>query len=275
MFSLASVSEATENNNENVVSEYDMIVPFLGKTQKELLDMGLTKQEALEYQNIGCEFINQMNKYSQYDDSKLRKIGFLNEQIEIIRNFSSQKNRNSINPENFIKRMPKSAWASVKVKCQYYKKRSRGRHEFKYLWYWQGRPFVLGEDNIAFAWDGDFRVESKDIESTIEYSQGEWDYEKSFSRNDIQISPGTGWKAKFDLIGKPQKENDAYAKRGRGYFIVSNPEKKDDMQMVWAYGHTTYGFGGFCLGIDGAASISINKGAKKLFEEDKVFKNLR
>lgn len=51
MFSLASVSEATENNNENVVSEYDMIVPFLGKTQKELLDMGLTKQEALEYQN--------------------------------------------------------------------------------------------------------------------------------------------------------------------------------------------------------------------------------
>ncbi|QXM05491.1 hypothetical protein [Crassaminicella indica] len=149
-----------------------------------------------------------------------------------------------------------------------YRGKDGNKQKFKFNWIWNGRPFVMSTDTVAFAWDDKFRISSRDVSCDIRYSNGGWNYTRDF--DDVEVKPGTGFRASFNMMDMPKKQNDAYAKQGIGYFKITNPKNLSDIQIVWKYGHSTFSFGGFCLNV-GWSSISANKGTEVMDRGDKVF----
>lgn len=271
-------AEEEGSSDEHIVtlSEYDLLEPYLDKSFDELLDMGLSDEEANNILEIESNIISQLKEYSSLEAKQLEDKGFSDQQINaikeeipsILESNEIDKSRSSDEDISLIKRMPRSSWADLKLTCSYIGKRSSDKYAFEYTWSWSGRPFVEMTDTVSFAWDNGFRVSSGDLGGTVRYCDIQ-DHTLQVSlleRDDIEISPGQGFRAKFKMSGP----NSTFAKNGYGNFLLTNPNKKKSIQMVWAYGHSTYSFGGFCLNV-GYPSISINNGAEKMCEGDRVF----
>ena len=272
VFSMSTSIFAANNNTSVTVSEYDLLKPYLDKNLSELLEMGLSQEEAQQMLNVQKKVVEKISKYNKYTNEELRQLGHSDKDIEEFNKLQTM-DIDSLS----IDAIPASIWETVTFTVEKLGK-INGDHWFGFEWEWSGSPFVQMTDNIAFAWNNGFEVSRYDVLLSIDHYTDSFDaFAKRYTdvlnpTKDTSVSPGMGFKAKFPMNGGGL-ENSTYAKKGFGSFTVQNPNNASHMQMVWAYGHSTFHVGGFCLNV-GFPSISVNVGAEIMHEDDTKFYNL-
>ncbi|SHK65864.1 hypothetical protein [Paramaledivibacter caminithermalis] len=261
-------AESQNTTNSYTVSEYELLKPYLEKNLSELLEMGLSTEEAEHMLDMQKKIFNKVKECTQYNEKKLFQLGYSEKQIDAFSKINSMDAKSLS-----LDMIPRSAWASVTFNCQ--KEGSiNDEYWFSFDWEWTGQPFITNTDTIAFAWDNGFRVSRENITCSIDYySMGSYytTHQVTDKESDIEVSPGEGFRVKF-AMSDSGPENSSFAKCGYGSFTLSRPNENNstDIQIVWGYGHSTFSLGGFGLNV-GFPSLSVNTGVEKMYEEDAIF----
>jgi hypothetical protein len=208
------------------VSEYDMYKETINKTDEELLEEGYTLEQTKELREK--DFVEELKTRSKLDEKDLKDMGYDEEQIKILKNFSGTE----------AELYALSAKAEIKISEVCSSKSSDvSKCKITVRWDWTHCPMWLYTDIAAVGWTDGMYCDTSDDDNRVILC-----WHNKYNNKVLNISDGRmiadtnkGVYVKHD-IGRAQFS--AYLKSGIMYITVKKKALVKEMAFIAKYGHS-------------------------------------
>lgn len=211
------------------VNEYDLLSQMAEESSSALLARGYSLNEVNTIQNLDSEYRAHLEQFTDMDSESLRNLGYSDEQILILRNFSGAQSE--------IKAL--SAVCYLSLYCDYVTWSStdnRTNSRLRYSFNWSGVPLVKTTDIVSVRWN-DWTLHSHSANVTYAPVSGSGSNKiinATYVPNNGPLAYGSSFR-----FAMTQTDNSYWGKSGTGYFNVYYNYSKKDMSAYAEYGHST------------------------------------
>lgn len=261
-FGLSVPALATGDNQaiyeETYFNEYDYILGIEQASSEELLEMGLTKEQATE---IISTFMNALQERAALPDETLLGYGYTQDEIRTLRTYNS---RSTLSPDA-MRAITGTCTGQITASWMTEKDAT-----FMYRWEWDHAPVMKLKDSVAMRWIAvDKNADEKNViisskSGNINYywngskrfsRSGTWEPNLEFNSVNLQFEESENFQSSTTIT------EEAYA--GDGHIKVSIKLKSgvvaslDYITVAALYGHSTVGPSFPSISLSPTGSISI------------------
>lgn len=217
-----------------VINEYLMLKELKNKSDDELTKIGFTSDQIKKIKEI--DYAKELQKRSKLDEKILKNMGYTNEQIKILKNFSGTE------PEIIALASTLNLYATY---TSFYYDSSVNRTYFRvyFDWEWSSQPLFLFTDIIGMAWSEGMYLDTDPSWTfhTVKYVNNLTGNYYYIDYNVDLIAPVGGASTKFGMYRDSNNPPGTYewSKFGYGYVRVSKSGYVPEVQMIIEYGHST------------------------------------
>lgn len=249
IFSSMGVYASEENNTieSTQISEYEVYMELLSKTDEELLKSGLTKEEIEEIRNFDLE--KELKYRASLSDEDLKFLGYNDREIIELRNYVKE---GSITPLHNGGSDSGGIFATLTLRTELISHTS-SRVMVQFRWQWNKAPVYFGgKEIVGFAWNGtdtagrplNVKINTSSSTHSVYVKANKipskW-YYPGYKVDDIYHSA----KSEF-AYGWRIDDSMAWSEKGSGIIYIDRTGTASIKQIGLniAYGHTTIGIGG-------------------------------
>lgn len=252
-FAYAESNEPNKEVTKVTINEYLMLKELKNKPNLELQKMGFSSQEIEKIRKF--DYAEELYNRSKLDDSTLKNLGYTDEQIKMLRNFSGTE-------EEIIALAATLSINASTVDYYYVEESNRTYYRGRFDWEWSSAPVVLIKDIIGIAWSEGMYLETSPSLTyhTVRYVSTLTGNTTYVRFNIDPIAPVGGAETKF----KMWRSGADYAKSGTGFILVHKLGRIPEVALYVEYGHKTIGLGEPSVSLTGELTLSFSYDVQKV-----------
>ncbi len=228
---------ATPSPRSTVVSEYDYITLVRSMSPEELVSAPINSEEIELLLSDAPE--RELLKRKEKTDKELFQLyGYNSEEIALLRAYQGEAIDSNPSLASLTATLTISQVIAIFV--------TSSRVDMKIVWKWDHCPIFTAKDVFAVYWsptfngnNGNMRLNISKSSHIVTYTYGTASFTKTYSFT--QVLPNSAAKVEFAM----DHQSDAWASTGTAtlYFeATTGSPALNEMDMVFAYGHTTVDF---------------------------------